>query len=194
MLFVVTLVAQAQSPMQMLDKTVQALRNAGTFTAKYQLKSSQGNNSGTIVMSGTKYRLISADMKCWYDGKTQWTWSKMTEEVNITTPTAEDLQMTNPLAAADDFKKNYNMWKAKGQIPGCYAIMLQPKSKSNISKVYLYINNTTHLLQNAHIKMTDGTAFTITLTNYKTHQNLPASTFTYDKAMVPAGTQVVDLR
>ena len=46
----------------------------------------------------------------------------------------------------------------------------------------------------AHIRMADGSNFTLTLTGYKTHQNLPASTFTYDKSMVPAGTQVVDLR
>ena len=114
--------------------------------------------------------------------------------VNITTPTAEDLQMTNPMAAANDFKANFNMWKSKGQIPGHYAIMLRPKKKSNISQAYLYISNGTNLLHIAHIKMSDGSQFTLTLTGYKTKQNLPASTFTFDKAMVPAGTQVVDLR
>ena len=72
--------------------------------------------------------------------------------------------------------------------------MLRPKKKSNISQVYLYISNETNLLHIAHIKMSDGSQFTLTLTGYKTKQNLPASTFTFDKAMVPAGTQVVDLR
>lgn len=185
---------QAQTPQQVLDNAIAALRGAGTITANYKVTSSQGNNAGTIVMAGSKYRLVSKEMKCWYDGTTQWAWSQATDEVNITTPTPEDLQMTNPMAAANDFKTNFNMWKSKGQIPGHYAIMLRPKKKSNISQVYLYISNGTNLLHIAHIKMTDGSQFTLTLTGYKTKQNLPAGTFTFDKAMVPAGTQVVDLR
>lgn len=184
----------AQTPRQMLDRAIDALRNAGTVSANYQLKSSQGGNSGTIVMSGEKYRLVSGDMKSWYDGQTLWTWSKATEEVNVTTPTAEDLQMANPMAAAKDFKKNFNLWKASGQIAGHYAIMLRPKSKSNIEQVYLYLTNGTNLLHIAHVKMADGTTFTLTLTGYKTKLSLPASTFTFDKSMVPTGTQVVDLR
>lgn len=193
-LFLLVIAAQAQTPQQMLDRAVNALRSAGTIAATYQVKSSQGTFAGNIVMAGSKYRIISKDMKCWYDGTTQWAWSSATDEVNITTPTPEDLQMTNPIAAANDFKTNFNLWKSKGQIPGHYAIMMRPKKKSDIQQVYLYINTSTSLLHIAHVKMADGTAFTLTLTNYKTHQNLPATTFTFDKAMVPAGTQVVDLR
>ncbi len=193
-LLLLALVAQAQTPQQMLDKAIAALRSAGTISANYKVKSSQGSNAGTIVMAGSKYRLVSNEMKCWYDGKTQWTWSQATDEVNITNPTAEDLQMTNPMAAATDFKTNFNMWKSKGQIPGHYAMMLRPKKKSNIDQVYLYLSNGSNLLHIAHIRMSDGSTFTLTLTGYKTKQSLPASTFTYDKSMVPAGTQVVDLR
>ncbi len=193
-LLLLALVAQAQTPQQMLDRAIAAMKSAGTISANYKLKSSQGSNSGTIIMAGAKYRIVSNDMKCWYDGKTQWTWSRATDEVNITTPTPDELQMTNPMAAAADFKANFNMWKSKGQIPGHYAIMMQPKKKSDIAQVYLYLANGTDLLHIAHIRMTDGSTFTLTLTGYKTKQSLPASTFTYDKSMVPAGTQVVDLR
>ncbi|MBR1881683.1 MAG: outer-membrane lipoprotein carrier protein LolA [Muribaculaceae bacterium] len=188
-------VAHAQKPQQMLDKAIAALKSAGTVTANYSVTSSQGNNSGSIVMSGSRYRLTSADVKCWFDGKTQWTYSSATEEVNITTPTTTELQQTNPYAAAQDFKKNYYMWKAAGQVPGDYAIMLQPRQKGGgVEKVYLYINNTTALLHKMHVKLADGNAYTVTLTNYKTRQNLPAGTFTFDKNQVPTGTQVVDLR
>ena len=193
-LLLLAIAVQAQTPQQMLDRAIAAMKSAGTISANYKLKSSQGSNSGTIIMAGAKYRIVSGDMKCWYDGKTQWTWSRATDEVNITTPTPDELQMTNPMAAAADFKANFNMWKSKGQIPGHYAIMMQPKKKSDIAQVYLYLANGTDLLHIAHIRMTDGSTFTLTLTGYKTKQSLPASTFTYDKSMVPAGTQVVDLR
>jgi len=183
--------ASAQTPQQMLDKAVAALK--GTVSANYSVKSTQGKMNGTIVIDGTKFRMLSSDVKCWYDGKTQWTYSKATEEVNVITPTAAELATTNPMAAAQSFKKNFNMWKAAGQIPNHYAIMLKPKANSDIKQVYLYISNGTNLLHNAHFKMADGSAFTITLTNYK-KAAMPASTFTYDASLVPAGTEVVDLR
>lgn len=184
--------AVAQSPQQMLDKAVAALK--GSVSADYQVKTKQGTMTGSIVINGNKFRLLSKDIKCWYDGKTQWTYSTATQEVNVTTPTAAELSTTNPMAAAQSFKKNFNMWKASGQIPGHYAIMLKPKAKSEISQVYLYLSDGSNLLHNAHFKMADGTTFTITLTNYKTKSGLPGSTFTYDASLVPAGTQVIDLR
>lgn len=184
--------ASAQTPQQVLDKAIAAL--SGTVSAGYSIKSSQGTMSGTIVISGSKFRMLSKDVKCWYDGKTQWTYSSATQEVNVTTPTAAELSMTNPMAAAQSFKKNCNMWKAAGQIAGQYAIMLQPKGKSDISKIYLYITNGSNLLRSAHFQMKDGSRFTITLSNYKTKVSVPASTFSYEASQVPAGTQVVDLR
>lgn len=191
-LMFVALLANAQTPKQMLDKAVSALK--GTVSANYSVKTPQGTMSGNIIISGNKFRMLSKDVKCWYDGKSQWTYSTATDEVNITTPTAAELSMTNPMAAAQAFKTQFNMWKATGQIPNHYAIMLKPKSKSDISQVYLYISEGTNLLHNAHFKMNDGTSFTITLTNYKTNAAASASTFTYDASLVPAGTSVVDLR
>lgn len=192
-LSIVALTAAAQTPVQMLDKAVAAMKK-GVVTANYSVKSSKGNMSGSITMCGNKFRLISSDLKCWYDGKTQWTYSKATDEVDITTPTAADLQMTNPMAAAQGFKKNFNMWKAATQIEGHYTIMLMPKTKSDIKKLYLYISNGTNLLHKAHFQMKDGTSMTLTLSNCKTGGKQSAGLFTFNKSQVPAGTQVVDLR
>ena len=194
MMAVVSLVVNAQTPQQMLDRAVNVLKKGGNVSASYSVSGTQGASKGSITMSGTKFRLLSSDMKCWFDGKTMWTYSTMTGEVNVTTPSAADLQMSNPYAAAADFKKNYNMWKAAGQIPGAYAIMLVPKKKAPVSKVYLYIDNKTCYVRNLHVKMTDGSAYTVSLSNYKTGVNAPVSTFTFDKNLVPAGTEVVDLR
>lgn len=184
----------AQTPQQVLDKAVAALKAGGNIQASYAITGSQGRSSGTITMNGAKFRLLSNDMKCWYNGSAMWTYSVATGEVNITTPTQQDLQMTNPMAAAEGFKRNFHMWKAKGQIPGNYAIKLMPKSKSEISEVYLYISNGSYRLSSAHFVMSDGSRFTIKLTNYKTGVSAGASTFTFDKSQVPAGTPVVDLR
>ena len=175
----------AQSPAQMLDQCVSAINASGGVTANYSISSSQGTSTGTISMQGNKFRVVSPDAKCWYDGTTQWSWSPLTGEVNITTPTAEDLQMTNPIAAVRHFKANFNMKKAKAQTSKTYAIKLTP--------LWLYFDETTSLLRTARFEMSDKSVYIIKITGYK-HKSLPASTFKFDKSQVPAGTEVVDLR
>lgn len=183
----------AQSPSQMLDKCVSAINARGGVTANYSISSSQGTSTGTISMQGNKFRVVSPDAKCWYDGTTQWSWSPLTGEVNITTPTAEDLQMTNPIAAVRHFKANFNMKKAKAQTSKTYAIKLTPKKKDSIKTLWLYFDETTSLLRTARFEMSDKSVYIIKITGYK-HKSLPASTFKFDKSQVPAGTEVVDLR
>lgn len=183
----------AQSPSQMLDKCVSAINASGGVTANYSISSSQGTSTGTISMQGNKFRVVSPDAKCWYDGTTQWSWSPLTGEVNITTPTAEDLQMTNPIAAVRHFKANFNMKKAKAQTSKTYAIKLTPKKKDSIKTLWLYFDETTSLLRTARFEMSDKSVYIIKITGYK-HKSLPASTFKFDKSQVPAGTEVADLR
>ena len=185
--------AVAQSPSAMLDKCVAAINASGGVTASYNITSSQGTSTGTIAMQGSKFRIISQEAKCWYDGKTQWSWTPLTEEVNITSPTPDELQMTNPIAAAQHFKANFNMKKAKAKTANTYVIKLTPKKKDNIKTLWLYFDDKTSLLRTARFEMSDKSVYIVKISGYK-HKSLPASTFTFDKSQVPAGTQVVDLR
>lgn len=188
------MVAVAQSPSAILDKCVAALNAGGGVTASYSITSTQGDSKGTIAMQGNKFRLSSPDVKCWYDGKTQWSWSPMTNEVNITTPNPSDLQMTNPLATVQHFKANFNMKNAKAKTANTPVIKLTPKKKKDAVKtIWLYFDGSTSLLRTARFEMSDKSVYTIKITGYK-HKSLPASTFTFDKSQVPAGTEVVDLR
>ena len=184
---------EAQTPQAMLDKCVAAINASGGVTANYSIITNQGTSSGTIAMQGKKFRVLSSDAKCWYDGKTQWSWSPLTGEVNITTPDQEDLQMTNHLAAVQHFKANFNMKKAKAKTAKTYVIKLTPKKKDNIKTLWLYFDETTSLLRTARFEMQDKSVYTVKITDYK-HKSLPASTFTFDKSQVLAGTEVVDLR
>ena len=190
----VALVALAQTPQAMLDKCVAAINTQGGVTANYSITTGQGTSKGALSMQGNKFRIISPEAKCWYDGKTQWSWSPVTSEVNITAPTADELQMTNPIAAVQHFKTNFNMKRAKAKTAKTYAIKLTPKKKKdNIKTLWLYFDENTSLLRTARVEMSDKSVYIIKITDYK-HKSLPASTFTFDKSQVPAGTQVVDLR
>lgn len=185
--------AMAQTPTALLDKCVAAINAGGGVTANYSITTNQGTSQGTIAMQGTKFRVISTEAKCWYDGKTQWSWSPVTDEVNITTPTSDDLRLTNPIAAVEHFKSAFNMKKAKAKTAKTQVIKLTPKKKDNIKTLWLYFDENTSLLRTARFEMSDKSVYVIKITDYK-HKSLPSSTFTFDKSMVPEGTQVVDLR
>ena len=188
------IIAMAQTPNALLDKCVAAINAGGGVTAKYIITTGQGISTGNICMQGTEFRVLSDEAKCWYDGKTQWSWSPVTDEVNITSPTPDDLQLTNPIAASQHFKANFNMKKAKAKTANTYVIKLTPKKKKDAVKtLWLYFDEKTSLLRTARFEMSDKSVYTVKITDYK-HKSLPAGTFTFDKAQVPAGTQIVDLR
>lgn len=189
----VGLFTQAQTPQAMLDKCVAAINVGGGVTANYSITTAQGTSTGTLTMQGTKFRIISPEAKCWYDGKTQWSWSPVTEEVNVTSPTPDELQMTNPIAAVQHFKANFNLKRAKAKTANTYVIKLTPKKKDNIKTLWLYFDETTSLLRTARFEMKDKSVYTIKITGYK-HKSLPSNTFTFDKSQVPAGSPIVDLR
>lgn len=197
-LFIVALVAvaftaSAQSPSSVVDKVLAAIKGGKAVSASYSVSSSQGSSKGTLVMSGKKFRVLASDVKCWYNGKTMWSYSPATDEVNITTPTAADLQMTNPYSAAQNFKSSYIISKG-GTGNGTYTIRFTPKKKSNVKHMLVTVSTSTWLINKAEIVQTNGTKATITISNYNKNASVNAGTFEFDKNQVPAGTEVVDLR
>ena len=177
-----------------LDKTASVIRNAGDIKADFSATSTSGSMSGTVFLHKNMLHLTSPGIKCWYDGKTLWTYRKETNEVNITSPTADELQMTNPVAAVQHFKQGFNMKRAKAKTASTYVIKLTPKQKKDaIKTLWLYFDEKTSLLRTARFEMSDKSVYFVKITNYR-HKSLPSATFTFDKSMVPAGTQVVDLR
>ena len=122
-----------------------------------------------------------------------WSYSAATGEVNLTNPTAADLQMTNPYSAAQNFKNSYIVSKG-GSGNGTYTVRFTPKKKSNIKHMLVTVSTSTWLISKAVIVETSGATTTISISNYNRNASASASTFEFDKNQVPAGTEVVDLR
>lgn len=182
----------AQTANDVINKVISSFQNSKGVSADYVVSSSQSVTRGNIVMNGVKFRIISNDLKSWYDGKTQWTYSSVSDEVNVTTPTQSDLQMSNPYIAIMSLKNTCNMsLSSKGT---SYVVVLTPKKKESFSSVTLTISKSVYQIHNVVFVMNDNTKYTIAISNYATGKNFPQSTFTYDKSLVPSETQVVDLR
>lgn len=177
------------------NKIVSTYKSAKGIAVNFAISSTDGNYSGQIIMQGNKFRMATSDLLCWYDGKTQWSYSTMSGEVSIMQPTAEELQVVNPFSIISNFQTAYTATLQKSGSED--VVLLQPKDKkrqSNIKSVKLSASKKTHLPSSIEFIMTDGTKMTIKLSQYQTGANFPTSTFVYNKKLVPPGTPTVDLR
>lgn len=182
---------KAQLANEVVNRVLAAYRNSGGIEASYSVSSIQGSTSGTIAMQGDKFRILSNELRCWYDGNSLWTYSSLTREVNITTPTQEELLTTSPYIAITELQKASAMsLKTSG---ANYIVTFTPKSGNSLAKVVMTASSSYRILK-AVFTLTDGNSFTVDITNYVTGKNYKESTFTFDKSLVPVGTEVVDLR
>lgn len=100
--------ATAQTARGVLDKTAQILSNKEGVTANFTMTNSQQMKvSGTVSVKGIKLYAQTPVGIIWFDGKTQWTYLTKNEEVNVTTPTAAQLQMINPYTFINMYREGY---------------------------------------------------------------------------------------
>lgn len=190
----VPVAAVAQSAGEVLQDVIETYRKSRGISADYVMTYDKNADRGTIVMDGSKFRILSDDLKCWYDGTTQWAYSTMTGEVNITEPTQEELQLSNPYAALVAFKESSSVSMVTTP-QGAYMLSLIPQSQeSDVRLIQLFVGIKSLQIEKAVFVMADNSQYTVVVKNYTTGKKFPASTFKYDGSAVPEDTQVVDLR
>ena len=80
----------AQTAKSVLDKAAATITAPQGVKANFKLSATSGSTSGTIAIKGTMFYAHTPKATVWYNGKTQWTLMKKTNEVNI--PKAEKLR------------------------------------------------------------------------------------------------------
>lgn len=195
-----TLFAQAQKPRDVLDKTAALVRSFGAmevaFTATAYIDADDDDiMRGTMSLDGRKFRLQSNALKIWFDGKTEWSYNVQSGEVYVTTPTASEMAIVNPMSFIDSYKQGYKMTMKKSKFGGksTYEVTLKPTSKKMpVDEVKLQIATENYGLLNIVIKQ-DGQQSNITINGVKGQQKFAQNYFTFNKKQAP-GAEVVDLR
>ena len=185
--------ASAQDANGILNRVIEAYDNSKGIEASYSMTYDKTTDYGSIDMEGEKFRILSEDLKCWFDGKTQWAYSTMTDEVNVTEPTVDGLQMSNPYIALKAFKDNSQNSVVITQ-DGSYLLSLIPVEEGDIKLIQLFIDKNKYQITKAVFSMVDNSMYTITVNNYVTGKKFSSKIFKYDSKYVPKGTQIVDLR
>lgn len=191
-LFCINATAQnADQAKKILDKTAAVVGNKNGASANFKMSSEKiGTATGTIAIKGKKFQATTPKAIVWFDGKTQWSYLKSTNEVNITTPTEAKRMKMNPYTFITMYKSGYNMGvKTSGNN---YVVHLTAQNKQrSVQELYVTVNKTKYTP--VQVRMREGNTWTtINVSNFKAAK-LPDSAFTFNAKDYPTA-EVVDLR
>ena len=186
-----------------LEKTAEAFKKASGVRADFTLKALndgrlEGRENGVIQLKGEKFMLKTSETTTWFDGKTQWSYMVRNDEVNVSTPTQEELQQINPYTFLYMYQKGFSyklgatkMYRGKA----VWEVVLTARDKKQeLERITLFVTKDTYeplyiLLQ----QRGQQTRNEITITSYQTKQNYADQVFTFDKKQYP-NAEVIDLR
>lgn len=198
-MLVFTLPAWAQQPSakEVLDRTAETFRKAGGVKIAFTVQAPAGSSSGTIRLKGEKFLLETDGVTTWFDGHTQWSYLASGDEVNVSNPTAEELQSINPYALLSLYRQGYNLQleKADGsRSNSTYQVVLTATGQQlEFQRITLHVTKDTYRPERISTVQRGGSTATIIVHSYQTGENYPDALFVFDKRAYPTA-EVIDLR
>lgn len=191
LLFIATLsfAQNATQARKILDKTAAVIGNKSGASANFKINGKYGNTSGTIAIKGRKFTASTPQATVWYDGKTQWTYVKANQEVNISNPTEAEQQAMNPYTFINIYKNGFNL--SMKNVAGGWQIHLDAANKKrSVKEMYITIDKNYHPKT---IKMRQSNGWTtITVSNFKARK-FGDSAFRFNSKDYPKA-EIIDLR
>ena len=181
----------AQTAQQVLDKTASVIGNKSGASANFRMSSPKyGTTNGSIAIKGNKFNARTPQTIVWYNGKTQWTYMKKTNEVNVSTPNQAKQASMNPYTFINMYKSGYkSTLKTSGSNYEVH--LVADNQKRSVAELYITVDKKTYVP--SQVKMRQGTVWsTFTISGFKS-KKISNSTFTFNSKECP-GAEVVDLR
>ena len=185
--------AKTTSAAKILDQVIATMEKAPSLSINMTLNSGKTSVPGALTMAREKFRFVSDEMTVYYDGTTQWTLDNAAGEVSVTTPTAEELIETNPLAFMHNYSHRYNVSLVSSSADK-YVVRMTAKTKSTyVRSADVTINAATMLPATVTATLSTGQNMTIYIASATKGKALPLATFRFDKKKHP-NVEVIDLR
>lgn len=159
-----------------------------------QAENTNDTLSGSIIISGNKYKLDLPENIIWFNGEIAWSYLPAEKEVTITKPDKKDDSFQNrPSAIFSMYKKGYKcrLIEDKGD---SYIIDLYPEDiKSDFIRVRLSIGKSSLNLNNLEYKKKDGLILTLFVKNYNLKTIPDPEFFTFSPGKFK-GVEIIDMR
>ena len=180
----------AQSAKAVLDKAAGTITAQSGVKANFKMTTANGSTSGTIAIKGKKFYATTPQAKVWFDGKTQWTYLKNNDEVNVSNPTEAQLQAINPYNFINLYKRGYTY--TMNTAGSDYVIHLMASNADRkIKELFISVNKKSY--QPKQVKMLQGKKWTTFDINSIKKENIPDSQFRFNAKDFPKA-EVIDLR
>ncbi|NBJ08717.1 outer membrane lipoprotein carrier protein LolA [Duncaniella freteri] len=194
LLMVALCVGAASTGGALLQRCAAKIKSAPSLSVTYTVSADGNTAEGLLVLQGEMFTISTPGMVSWYDGKSQWTYSDQIGEVNVISPTAEEVQQINPFAIVKSFSSSYSSEQVKSSSAGMTTLRLTANNrKSDISSADVTINDKTLYPTRIVLTMSNRQKVTINIKNVKAGGKLPVSNFRFDAKRYP-NVQVIDLR
>ena len=178
-----------QTAKKTLDKAAANVSAKSGAKASFYIKGDQFNTSGTIAIKGRKFQATTPQATIWFDGKTQWTYMKKNEEVNVANPTDAELATINPYNFIYMYQKGYKYTMEKKN--GSFIVHLTASDKRGIQEMYITVNQKTYIPSQIRMRQQKGWT-TINITGFK-QSKLSDGMFRFNSKDFP-NAEVIDLR
>jgi outer membrane lipoprotein-sorting protein len=148
--------------------------------------------TGTLLVSGDKYRMSAAGQTVICDGKTIWTYIKESNEVQVNSLDSKDDALT-PSKLLTSYNQNYKSKIIKSSDPAIESVELIPNVSKNITKAVLGIDKAKKQVKSFALYDKSGNTFTYKIKTYLTDTPVTDADFTFDAKKYP-GVEVIDMR
>ena len=181
----------SQTAKQVLDKAAAAVSNKQGMTAKFNISGPNFSpTNGTISVKGKKFQATTEVAIIWFDGKTQWTYMKQNDEVNVSNPSEAELQALNPYNFINLYKKGYKSTiNSSGNSHVVHLTASSPERK--ITELFITIDKKSY--HPTQVKLLQGKKWTVfDITDLK-KQSTPDHVFKFNAKDFPQA-EIIDLR
>lgn len=174
---------------KILNKTAALINRRGGASANFTATGKFGTTAGSLAIKGNKFYARTGQAVVWYNGKTQWTYLKKSQEVNVSNPTEAQQQSMNPYKFVNIYKNGFKL-SSKAVGGGWQVHMQAANNKRSIKEMYVTVDKNYYPKT---IKMRQANGWiTINVTNFRA-KNLSDGVFTFNAKEYPHA-EVIDLR
>ncbi|MDE6810205.1 MAG: hypothetical protein K2J42_09010 [Muribaculaceae bacterium] len=195
LLFAMTLTAQsvkADDATSILKAASERIKKAPSVTATLTITTDGRPVTGHLTLSGNRFALTTPHGSTWFDGKTLWSHSVSTREVNISEPEVAELAEINPLVMIDTSLSGYKTRLVKSSPDKVIEMIPANPRGADITKAVVTISGTTGWPVSI-ILTVNNRPVKVDFEKVTTGKQLTSKEFTFNPAMFPNAT-INDLR
>ena len=204
---VLSISAQTTQPTNataLLDEVAQKLEAYNTLKIEFNIYTDNGqtgkkeNYAGLGLYKAGLYKLDVMGQIIFSDGKTNWSYLKDAEEVNITTNDPKQETLINPKNILKNYKEDFKVTQIGDKFEKNRALLevnLYPKQidSKKFSMIVLKIDKTKKEIYSIKYVGKDGLTYTIEINKFTANGNINDSDIKYSNALFP-DAEIIDMR